>query len=102
MAADKSPDKTADTAADDIRIIFDKLSDDVLLHPVPTAVILNASGAALKHWRQEFQNGKPLRGPKPLIVAGSLIRYRVGDIREYLRSLSAQTGVVSTRGRRAA
>lgn len=86
----------------DIQKTFDTLSDDVLLDGSQTAALLSVSVASLKLWRQQAQQGEPLRGPKPLIVAGSLVRYRTGDIRDYLRSLAEQTGVMSSRARRLA
>jgi predicted DNA-binding transcriptional regulator AlpA len=93
--------KTADkreTAAAEIKKTFDSLSEDILLDTHQTGAVLGVSVAALKVWRQAAQHGGPLRGPKPLIVGGSLVRYRAGDIREWLRTLAKRSGVVSTRG----
>jgi hypothetical protein len=87
-------------AAAEVKKIFDSLSDEVLLDAHQTSAVLGVSVASLKLWRQLAQHGHVLRGPKPLILAGSLVRYRTGDIRECVRSLGNQQGMVSSRGLR--
>lgn len=94
------PGNKPETSFPEILLQFDRLSNDVLLDKHQTSAIIGVSIATLKLWRQKFQNGEELRGPRPLIVGGALVRYRSGNVRQWLHELSKQQGVVSTRGSR--
>lgn len=86
----------------DIREIFDTLSDDILLDRAQIAAIGGVSIPTIKNWDREALEGKHPRGPKAITVAGSLIRYRCGDVRAWLRELHAGGNAKSSRGTRAA
>lgn len=69
---------------DDIRFIFDRLSDDGLLDDFQTSLLAGLSVPTIKRWRAAgkmppatFFNGRP--------------RYRAGDIRAWLRGGVAAT-----------
>jgi predicted DNA-binding transcriptional regulator AlpA len=63
---------------DDIRVIFDDLCDDVLLDDHQVALLAGRSTPTIKRWRRD--------GKTPSIVMlNGLPRYRVGDIRAWLR-----------------
>lgn len=86
----------------DILETFDTLSDDVLLDRSQVAAIGNISIPTIKNWDREALEGKPPRGPKAITVAGSLIRYRCGDVRKWLRELHASVNIKPSRGTHAA
>lgn len=69
---------------DDIRVVFDVLSDAVLLDDHQVAVLAGRSTPTIKRWRRE---GKT----PPIIHLNGLPRYRVGDIREWLLGDRAAT-----------
>lgn len=62
---------------------FDKLSGSVLLTEPEVAEIVGHPPNTLKHWRL---NGID-KGPKPVRMPSSSVRYRVGDVREWLANL---------------
>jgi predicted DNA-binding transcriptional regulator AlpA len=69
---------------DDIVERFDRLADSILLTEVEVSRIVGHPPNTLKHWRL---NGKD-KSPKPVRMPSASVRYRVGDVREWLKSLS--------------
>jgi hypothetical protein len=62
----------------DVRVVFDQLSDDALLDDMQFGQLTGRAPATVKRWRRE---GKT---PPPLLLNGAP-RFRVGDIRSWLR-----------------
>jgi hypothetical protein len=62
----------------DIRLVFDRLSDDALLDDAQLGAMADRSPATIKRWRRE---GKAPR----VIILNGLPRFRVGDARPWLR-----------------
>lgn len=86
----------------DILETFDTLSDDILLDRFQVAAISGVSRPTIKNWDREALEGKPPRGPRAITVAGSLIRYRCGDVRAWLRELHTGGNAKPSRGTHAA
>jgi hypothetical protein len=63
---------------DDIRVIFDCLSDDVLLDDAQVGLLAGRAPATVKRWRRQG------RAP-PCVRLNGAPRYRVGDVRPWLR-----------------
>jgi len=63
---------------DDIRFIFDRLSDDALLDDLQTSLLAGRSVPTIKRWRAA---GKT----PPVVMLNGLPRYRAGDVRAWLR-----------------
>ena len=64
----------------DIRLVFDRLSDDALLDDGQIAIMANVAPSTIKRWRRE---GKT---PHVILINGRP-RHRVGDARPWLRAL---------------
>jgi hypothetical protein len=62
----------------DIRFVFDKLSDDVLLDDIQVGLLADRSPATIKRWRREG------RMP-PAVMLNGLPRHRAGNVRPWLR-----------------
>ena len=62
----------------DVRLVFDKLSDDALLDDIQLGQLAGRSPATIKRWRR----GK--KTPRHLSLNGAP-RFRVGDVRPWLR-----------------
>jgi hypothetical protein len=62
----------------DIRLVFDKLSEDSLLDDVQLGQLAGRSPATIKRWRREKKT------PPPLLLNG-FPRFRVGDVRPWLQ-----------------
>jgi hypothetical protein len=66
---------------EDIRMVFDRLSDDALLDDSQMAIMGNFAPSTFKRWRRE---GKT----PPVVMVNGRPRCRVGDARPWLRALS--------------
>jgi hypothetical protein len=62
----------------DVRLIFDRLSDDALLDDAQVGQLTNAAPATVKRWRR-------LKKTPPHLLLNGRPRFRVGDIRPWLR-----------------
>jgi hypothetical protein len=62
----------------DIRLIFDRLSEDVLIDDGQFAAVADVAPSTIKRWRRE---GKT----PPVIMLNGRPRHRVGDARPWLR-----------------
>ena len=62
----------------DVRVVFDQLSDDALLDDMQLGQLAGRSPATIKRWRREKKT------PPHLSLNGAP-RFRVGDIRPWLR-----------------
>jgi len=63
---------------DDIRLVFDRLSDDALLDDMQLGALAGRSAATIKRWRR-------LRKAPPVVMLNGLPRFRAGDARLWLR-----------------
>jgi len=63
---------------DDIRLIFDRLSDDALLDDLQLGALAGRSAATIKRWRR-------LGKTPPVVMLNGLPRIRAGDARLWLR-----------------
>ena len=64
----------------DVRLMFDKLSDDALLDDAQVGLLAGRSPATIKRWRRE-------RKTPPCVCLNGAPRFRVGDIRPWLRGV---------------
>ena len=62
----------------DVRLVFDRLSDDALLDDGQLALLASVARSTWKRWRRE----KKL---PPAVKVSGRPRYRVRDIREFLK-----------------
>jgi hypothetical protein len=62
----------------DIRLIFDRLADAVLLDDMQFGAVTGSAPSTIKRWRRQ----KKL---PPAVRLNGRPRYRVGDIREWLK-----------------
>ena len=72
----------------DIRVSFATFSDDIFLTEREAGQVLGFSPWTLRNWRLK----EPGKGPRPTLVPSiikSAVRYRAGDIREWLNALSS-------------
>jgi hypothetical protein len=67
----------------DIRLVFDRLSDDALLDDAQIGALAGRAASTIKRWRRE---GKT---PKVTMLNG-LPRVRAGDARPWLRGIVAK------------
>ena len=63
---------------------FDRLADSILLTEHETSQVVGHPPNTLKHWRLHGID----KGPKPVRMPSSSVRYRVGSIRAWLANLS--------------
>ena len=63
---------------DDIRTVFDRLSDDALLDDAQLGALAGRSAGTIKRWRR-------LGKTPPIVMLNGLPRIRVGDARPWLR-----------------
>jgi hypothetical protein len=66
----------------DIRLIFDRLSDDVLIDDGQFAAVADVAPSTIKRWRRE---GKT----PPVVMLNGRPRHRGGDARPWLRGTRA-------------
>jgi hypothetical protein len=85
---------------DPIRECFDRLSDDVMLAPGHAAAVLAVSPKTLEDWRGQGI-APPVRS-KLRDAKTSPVRYRVGDVRDYIRGIASTTSTAATAARQAA
>jgi hypothetical protein len=64
----------------DIRQVFDKLGEDVLLDDSQIAIMADVAPSTIKRWRREGRT-------PPIILLNGRPRHRVGDARPWLRGL---------------
>jgi hypothetical protein len=64
----------------DIRLVFDKLSDDALLDDFQLGVLAGRAAMTIKRWR------RLKKAPRHVVLNG-LPRFRVGDVRPWLRGI---------------
>jgi predicted DNA-binding transcriptional regulator AlpA len=76
------PPGAATKPRDDIRFIFDRLSDDALIDDLQTSLLAGRSVPTIKRWRRD---GKT----PPIVMLNGFPRYRAGDIRAWLRGAPA-------------
>jgi hypothetical protein len=62
----------------DVRVIFDQLSDDALLDDFQVGLLAGRSPMTIKRWRREKKT-------PPFVSLNGCPRFRVGDIRPWLR-----------------
>lgn len=62
----------------DVRVIFDRLSDDALLDDFQVGLLAGRSPMTIKRWRRNRQT-------PPVVMLNGAPRFRVGDIRPWLR-----------------
>jgi hypothetical protein len=62
----------------DIQLIFDDLSDDVLIDDGQFAAVADVAPSTIKRWRRE---GKT----PPVVMLNGRPRHRVGNVRPWLR-----------------
>jgi hypothetical protein len=62
----------------DIRMVFDRLSDDVLIDDGQFAAVADVAPSTIKRWRRE---GKT----PPVVLINGRTRHRVGNARPWLR-----------------
>ena len=62
----------------DVRLVIDRLSDDALLDDAQVGQLAGRSPATIKRWRRE-------RKTPPCVSLNGCPRFRVGDIRPWLR-----------------
>ncbi len=72
-------DNTESPAAIDLAA----LPADALLTDSEVASAIRTGRNTLANWRTATRYGKPT-GPKFIKLAGSMVRYRVGDVREFI------------------
>lgn len=63
---------------DDIRVVFDRISDDALLDDMQLGALAGRSAATIKRWRR-------LGKTPPVLMLNGLPRIRAGDARPWLR-----------------
>jgi hypothetical protein len=63
------------------------LPNDALITPAELAGAIKSSESTLANWRTATRQGKPT-GPKFIKLAGSMIRYRAGDVRAFIGAQS--------------
>ena len=63
---------------EDIRLVFDKLSNDVLIDDGQFADVADVAPSTVKRWRRE---GKT----PPVVMLNGRPRHRVGNVRPWLR-----------------
>ena len=68
--------------SEDVRFVFDKLSDDALLDDNQVALLAGRAVSTIKRWRAEGIT-------PPVVTLRDLPRYRAGDIRAWLRGAPA-------------
>lgn len=73
------PDNTEPLAAIDLAA----LPADALLTETEVGGAIRAGRNTLANWRTATRHGKPT-GPKFIKLAGSMVRYRVGDVRAFI------------------
>lgn len=59
------------------------LPADTLLTDTEVAGVIRTGRNTLANWRTATRYGNPT-GPKFIKLAGSMVRYRVGDVREFI------------------
>jgi predicted DNA-binding transcriptional regulator AlpA len=64
--------------SEDVRFVFDRLSDDALLDDNQVALLAGRAVSTIKRWRAEGVT-------PPVVKLHELPRYRAGDIRAWLR-----------------
>jgi hypothetical protein len=64
----------------DVRVIFDQLSDDALLDDMQLGQLAGRSPMTIKRWRRQHKT-------PPHISLNGCPRFRVGDIRPWLRGV---------------
>ena len=62
----------------DVRVIFDQLSDDALLDDFQVGLLAGRAAMTIKRWRREKKT-------PPFVSLNGCPRFRVGDIRPWLR-----------------
>ena len=70
--------RTRPKLRDDIRTIFDRLSDDALLDDAQLGALAGRSAGTIKRWRR-------LGKTPPIVMLNGLPRIRVGDARPWLK-----------------
>jgi hypothetical protein len=63
---------------EDIRLVFDKLSDDALLDDAQVGLLAGRAPATVKRWRRQKKT-------PPCVSLNGAPRFRVGDVRPWLR-----------------
>jgi hypothetical protein len=64
----------------DVRLVFDRLSDDALLDDFQVGLLAGRSPMTIKRWRRQHKT-------PPHISLNGCPRFRVGDIRPWLRGV---------------
>jgi hypothetical protein len=64
----------------DVRLVFDRLSDDALLDDFQVGLLAGRSPMTIKRWRREHKS-------PPCVSLNGCPRFRVGDIRPWLRGI---------------
>jgi len=77
-------DNTKPVAAIDLAA----LPADALLTDIEVASLARTGRNTLANWRTATRQGSPI-GPRFLKLAGSMIRYRAGDVREFIAQAAA-------------
>jgi hypothetical protein len=67
---------------EDIRLVFDRLSDDALLDDAQLGMLAGRSPMTIKRWRREKKT-------PPCVWLNGAPRHRVGDVRPWLRGTLA-------------
>jgi hypothetical protein len=67
----------------DVKVIFDRLSDDGLLDDMQLGQLAGRSPATIKRWRRE-------KKAAPCVSLNGAPRFRVGDVRPWLRGTYPQ------------
>ena len=62
----------------DVRLLFDRLSDDALLDDFQVGLLAGRSPTTIKRWRRNRQT-------PPVVMLNGAPRFRVGDIRPWLK-----------------
>jgi hypothetical protein len=62
----------------DVRLMFDRLSDDALLDDAQLGLLAGRSPMTIKRWRREKKT-------PPWVSLNGAPRFRVGDVRPWLR-----------------
>lgn len=66
------------------------LPADALLTETETAGAIRIAKNTLANWRSLTRHHKRQQGPKFIRLAGSMIRYRVGDVRAFIAGDSGE------------
>jgi hypothetical protein len=69
---------TARKRREDIRLVFDRLSDDALLDDQQLGLLAGRAPTTIKRWRRE-------RKSPPWVSLHGAARYRAADVRAWLR-----------------